>query len=446
MRRRRYRRRSSQLDLATVIKVSEAVSGEIVLERLIDTIMRTALEHAGAERGLLILSRGDDYRIEAEATTSSDQVIVVLRQASVTAADLPNSVLHYVLRTKEVVLLHDASGQNPFAADEYIRGHHARSVLCLPLLKQTRLLGVLYLENSLTPHAFTPARMAVLKLLASAAAISMENTRLYSDLQDREARIRRLVDANIVGIMIWDVDGAILASNEAFLRMVQYDHEDVAAGRVRWTDMTPAEWRERAERALAEVIQTGTVQPFESEFFRKDGTRVAVLIGAALFQEGGNDGVAFALDLSKQKQAEAEIRALKDQLYRENLALRDEVDRALMFEEIVGSSKPLKTALSRVAKVAPTDSTVFITGETGTGKELIARAVHKRSQRAQRAFVSVNCAALAPTLISSELFGHEKGAFTGATQRRLGRFEQANGGTIFLDEVGELPPTLRSRS
>ena len=276
-----------QLELATVIKVSEAVSGEIVPERLIDTIMRTALEHAGAERGLLILHRGDGYRIEAEATTSSDQVTVVLRQASVTAADLPSSVLQYVLRTKEGVLLNDASGQNPFAADEYIRGHHARSVLCLPLLKQTQLLGLLYLENSLTPHAFTPARMAVLKLIASAAAISMENTRLYSDLEDREAKIRRLVDANILGIATWNVEGAILTSNEAFLRMVQYDHGDVAAGRVRWLDMTPADWRERAERALAEVIQTGTVQPFESEFFRKDGSRVPVLIGATLFQEGG---------------------------------------------------------------------------------------------------------------------------------------------------------------
>ena len=188
------------LDLATVIKVSEAVSGEIVLEKLIDTLMRTAIEHAGAERGLLILPRGDDYRIEAEATTSSDEVNVDLRQASVTAADLPESVFRYVLRTKESVLLHDASGQNPFAADDYIREHHARSVLCLPLLKQTRLLGLLYLENSLTPHAFTPARMAVLKLLASEAAISMENTRLYRDLAEREARIRRLVDANIIGI------------------------------------------------------------------------------------------------------------------------------------------------------------------------------------------------------------------------------------------------------
>lgn len=135
-----------------------------------------------------------------------------------------------------------------------------------------------------------------------------------------------------------------------------------------------------------------------------------------------------------------EIRALKDQLYKENLALRDEIDRASMFEEIVGASPALQAVLAWVAKVGPTDSTVLITGETGTGKELIARAIHKRSRRSGRAFVSVNCAALAASLISSELFGHEKGAFTGATHRRLGRFELADGGTIFLDEVGELPP------
>ena len=235
--------------MATVIKVSEAVSGEIVLEKLIDTLMRTAIEHAGAERGLLILPRGEDYRIEAEATTGSDNVNVVLRQASVTAADLPSSVFQYVLRTKESVLLHDASGQNPFAADEYIRGHHARSVLCLPLLKQTRLLGMLYLENNLTPHAFTPARMAVLKLLASEAAISMENARLYRDLAEREARIRRLVDANIIGIFIWDFEGRILEANDAFLRMVGYDREDLVSSSVRWTDLTPPEWRERDEQS-----------------------------------------------------------------------------------------------------------------------------------------------------------------------------------------------------
>jgi PAS domain S-box-containing protein len=249
-----------------------------------------------------------------------------------------------------------------------------------------------------------------------------------------------LVDSNIVGVLIWNFDGRILEANDAFLGMLHYGRGDLVSGAVRWTDLTPAEWREQDERAVADLKSTGTVQPYEKEFLRKDGSRIPVLIGGALFDAQGNDGVAFAFDLSEQKHADAEIRALKDQLYRENLALRDEVDRVLMFEEIVGSSKALKATLSRIAKVAPTDSTVFITGETGTGKELIARAVHKRSQRAGRAFLSVNCAALAPALVSSELFGHEKGAFTGATQRRFGRFELANGGTIFLDEVGELPP------
>jgi PAS domain S-box-containing protein len=134
-----------------------------------------------------------------------------------------------------------------------------------------------------------------------------------------------------------------------------------------------------------------------------------------------------------------EIKALRDKLYEENLALREEVDQASMFEEIVGTSPALQEVLSRVAKVAPSDSTVLITGETGTGKELVARAIHKRSQRAGRAFVSVNCAAIPSSLIASELFGHEKGAFTGALERRIGRFELAEGGTLFLDEVGELP-------
>jgi PAS domain S-box-containing protein len=248
------------------------------------------------------------------------------------------------------------------------------------------------------------------------------------------------VDSNIVGVLIFDLDGRILEANDAFLYLLQYGREDLVSGGVRWTDLTPAEWRERDERATADLKSTGTVRPYEKEFLRKDGSRVPVLIGAALFDARGNDGVAFALDLSQQKHADAEVRALKDQLYRENLALRDEVNQCFMFEEIVGSSPTLKTACSRIRRVAPTDSTVFISGETGTGKELIARAVHKRSQRAGRAFVSVNCAALAPTLISSELFGHERGAFTGATQRRLGRFELADGGTIFLDEVGELLP------
>ncbi len=135
--------------------------------------------------------------------------------------------------------------------------------------------------------------------------------------------------------------------------------------------------------------------------------------------------------------------ASRDQLALEQVYLREEIDRSSMFEEIVGSSEPLRKVLSQVSKVAPTDSTVLILGETGTGKELIARAVHKRSSRSSRAFVGVNCAAIPAALIASELFGHEKGAFTGAVQRRLGRFELADGGTIFLDEIGDLPMEIQ---
>jgi PAS domain S-box-containing protein len=683
------------LDLATVIKVSQAVSGEMVLEKLIDRLMRAAIEHAGAERGLLIVPLGDKLHIEAEATIGGEGVTVHLRNGTPTPAALPESLVRYVMRTREIVILDDASVQTPFAADPYIVQCRAHSILCLPLVNQSKLIGILYLENNLTPYVFTPGRVAVLKVLAAQAGISLENSQLYRDLEDREGKIQRLVDANILGIFIWNLEGAIVEANEAFLRMLQYGRDDLISGRVRWTDLTPTEWRERDERAVTELNGIGTAQPYEKEFFRKDGNRVPVWIGAALFQGGGNAGVAFVLDLSEQKRTEEALRSSEsylaeaqrlsqtgswawsperdirywsaecyrilsfdpqdglprfedflqrlhvddqpafkeltqtairekigfeadyrivhpdgpvrdihvvghpvlstgghfiefvgtvidvterkmaeekireqerelrqmldlapqqvavygpggerlyanrtaldylglsledwrqtsggrpgwfihpddqeraaraypdstrssgtayelefrmrraDGIYRwflarynplhddkgqvkrwyiaatdiedrkgaeqklqqENIALREEIDKASMFEEIVGTSGPLKAVLSRIAKVAPTDSTVLITGETGTGKELIARAVHKRSQRSARPFVSVNCAALPPTLVSSELFGHEKGAFTGATQRRLGRFEMADGGTIFLDEVGELLPDTQA--
>jgi signal transduction histidine kinase/CheY-like chemotaxis protein len=183
------------LDLATVVKVSQAVSGEIVLEKLIDTLMRTALEHAGAQRGLLIVPHGGAQRLEAEATTSGDTITVRFRQACLSATELPDSVLHYVVRTHESVILDDASAQNAFSADEYIRHNRVRSVLCLPLIKQAALIGVLYLENNLAPRVFTPARSAVLKLIASQAAFSLENAYLYTDLQQENSERRRAEEA-----------------------------------------------------------------------------------------------------------------------------------------------------------------------------------------------------------------------------------------------------------
>lgn len=297
------------LDLATVIKVSEAVSGEMVLEKLIDTLMRTAIEQAGAERGLLILSHDTEQRIEAEATTSGDRVVVELRDAVVTAALLPESVLHYVLRTRECTVLDDASIQPPFATDPYFNQRKARSILCLPLINHAKLIGVLYLENTLAPHVFAPERIAVLKLLASQAAIALENATLYRDLRERESKIRRLVDANIIGIIIWELEGPILEANDAFLRIVGYDRADLASGRLLWTDLTPPEWLDRHERWwIPELRKMGRVQPFEKEYFRKDGSRVPVLIGMAAFDEQRDQGVSFVVDLTERKRSEEALR------------------------------------------------------------------------------------------------------------------------------------------
>jgi PAS domain S-box-containing protein len=167
---------------------------------------------------------------------------------------------------------------------------------------------VLYLENNLASRVFTPARISVLELLASQAAISLENARLYNDLQEREARIRRLVDSNIIGILIWDFQGRIIEANQAFLDMVGYAREDLVSGRLRWPELTPAEWRGADHQAVAELKAAGTVQPFEKEYFHKDGSRVPVLLGATTFDDRQDKGVAFVLDLTERKHAEGALR------------------------------------------------------------------------------------------------------------------------------------------
>jgi PAS domain S-box-containing protein len=201
-----------------------------------------------------------------------------------------------------------------------------RSLLCLPLLKQADLIGVLYLENSLASHVFTPARIAVLKLLASQAAIALENARLYRDVAERETKIRRLVDSNIIGIFIWDFDGCILEANDEFLRMVGYDREDLVSGRIRWADLTTPDWRDRNNARIEQQKSSGRFEPFEKEYTRKDGSRVPVLIGGATFEEGGNQGVAFVLDLTERKRAEDVLREREAQLAEARRELRQMID------------------------------------------------------------------------------------------------------------------------
>jgi PAS domain S-box-containing protein len=325
-----------QLDVASVVKASQAVSSEIVLPKLIERLMTIALQNAGADRGLLILPAEDDHLIQAEAQAAGDQVEVVLGQKPIRGMTCPESLVRYVIRTHESVILDDASRPNLFSEDDYLRGRQTRSILCLPLIKQGRLTGLLYLENTLTSHAFTPDRIAVLELLAAQAAISLENTRLYGDLQEREAKVRRLVDSNIIGIFIWDLEGRIIEANEAFLHMVGQSRDDLVSGRVRWTALTPTEWRDADERAVAELRATGTCKAFEKEYLRNDGSRVPVLVGAATVGGYRDQGVAFVLDLTERKKAEQNLRE-SERRYRESQMELAHVNRVTTMGQLTAS-------------------------------------------------------------------------------------------------------------
>ncbi|PYJ28670.1 MAG: Fis family transcriptional regulator [Verrucomicrobia bacterium] len=269
------------------------------------------------------------------------------------------------------------------------------------------------------------------------AAIAIERKRAEEKLRQDEREFRQLIDFLPQHVLVLDKEGFLLQANQVMLDYNGHTLEEMqGAGtdeRVK-RDLHPDDLervRDERRRGFSSRV------PFEIEkrMLGKDGRYRWFLFRykPLLNEQGGvTRWFATATDIDDRKRAEERMR-------NENLALREEIDRSSMYEEIVGSSNTLRVVLQHVAKVAPTDSTVLILGETGTGKELIARAIHKRSKRSAGAFIRVNCVAIPSSLIASELFGHEKGAFTGALQRRLGRFELADGGTIFLDEIGDLP-------
>ena len=262
-----------------------------------------------------------------------------------------------------------------------------------------------------------------------------ERRRAEEELRRSEMELRQILDLAPQLITVYGPNRERLYANRVVLDYVGLSLEEWRQFPGRDTYFHPDD-NERIDGFFGRAVARASADELELRIRKKDGSyRWFLARFNPLCDERGQitRWYVTGTDIEDRKQAE-------DTLRQENVALREEIDKASMFEEIVGTSPALKSVLSRISKVAPTDSTVLITGETGTGKELVARAIHRRSNRASRPFVSVNCAAIPRDLIASELFGHEKGAFTGATQLRLGRFELANGGTIFLDEVGELPP------
>jgi PAS domain S-box-containing protein len=394
----------AHLELATVLKALQALSGEIVPERLIETLLRMSFEHAGAQRGALLILGEDGVVIRAEAISDDGTLTVRLAERQASADDLAESVVQYVARTLESVILDDASLPNVFSGDGYIRRTQARSILCLPLIKQGRLVAVLYLENNLAPGVFTPARIAVLQVLAPQAALSLENSRLYRDLELREARIRRLVDANIVGVAITRVDGSILDLNDAALKIVGYSRESVQSGRLRWRELTPPDWQAASDRAVAQLQATGSFDVFEKEFFRVDGSRVPVLLAGTAVDDTRQEAVVFVIDLTERKRAEAErerLRQLQGDLAHVNrISMMGELTASLAHElkqPITAAITDAKTSLRWLNRGEPdverarkAIARVLTSGTRAADIIDNLRSFYKKDAPAQHQLVNVN--------------------------------------------------------
>jgi PAS domain S-box-containing protein len=274
---------------------------------IVGTFLRAALEQTGAQRVLLILPDTSEPRIAAEATQRHNRIDVHLHSEVANGSRLPSSVLHSLLQSRRCIVAEDTAALSKLAPHSYIRQPKVGSILCLPLLHQGRHIGALLLESGSQIGVFTPRRISTLKLIASLAASALENSRLYRDSREREVKMGRLVNANIIGIYTIDLRGPILESNDAYLRMLGYNRADLISGGLRWTDLTPPEWHNADKRRVEIVKRIGHLNPFEKEYFRKDGTRVPVMVGVARFKKSRNQAMVFALDITKQKLAEATV-------------------------------------------------------------------------------------------------------------------------------------------
>ncbi len=484
------------LDISAVLKAAQAISSEIVLEQLLEKLIRIVIENAGAQRGILMLEKDGKTIACAEGSVDKSPVRIS-RVSDDSKQQFPSSIVNYVRRTGANLVIGDALNDSRFASDPYINQEKTKSILCMPILHQSQLIGILYLENNLTSEAFTSDRIQVVQILSSQAAISLENALLYEDVKlemvqrtDAEETLRAITEgtASVTGSDFF----RSLASHLAQALKLKYAFITECSDSSGSTLRTLAFWKgdgygENFSYPVEATPCEGVIQGEECYFpnnlqslFPKDVGLVELnaqsyfgipllnsarkVLGHLMVMDDKELKVTprdisilriFAVragaEIERKRAEEAlrealsEVEKLKNRLQAENVYLQEEIKTQHNFEEIVGSSAAIHKVFQNIERVARTDSTVLITGETGTGKELVARAIHNLSSRTESALIKVNCAALPTGLIESELFGHEKGSFTGATARKRGRFELADSGSLFLDEVGELPSETQTK-
>ena len=300
---------AEHLDLRTVVKVSQAVSGEIEFTSLIAILMETALEHAGAERGLLILSRGAALWIEAEATVAEKALRVRRQRTRVSPSAIPESVCNYVIRTRESMLLENASKQEPFARDEYVRRNSSRSILCLPLIKQNQLIGLLYLENNLASHVFTPARLAVLRLLASQAATSLENARLYSELRETHETLAQAQDISHTGSFVWTTDDGEISWSQEMYRIFEFDPSVELNAENIFQRVHPDDLGKLRDMAN-EASESGKGFELEHRLRMPNGAikQVRVIVRALKNEAGGHKFIGSSMDVTAIREAQERFR------------------------------------------------------------------------------------------------------------------------------------------
>jgi len=353
---------AKDLDLFSALKASQAISGEIHMDKLIKKLMQIVLENAGAEYCSLILDVNGALVIEAEISHAGKESTVLHSIPLGESKNVPITVINYVYRTLNPVILENASRDDTFPADPYIQSHQPISILTLPILLESRLYGILYLENNLAPGAFSESHLNMLKMFSAQIAISLENAKLYKDV---ERKSMELEAANL------DLNREITRRKKVEEELARYhDH-------------------------LEELVERRTAE------------------------------------LRKSQKALANLK--RDFRQRQG------------FRKMVGKSEKMQVMYSLIEDLANLPATVLITGESGTGKELVAEALHYGGKRRNKPFVKINCSALSESILESELFGHVKGAFTGADRNKIGRFQKARDGTILLDEIGDVSPYFQKR-